>query len=125
MLRFACALFLFVTCLTAADVTGKWAGQLSPTDGSNDRPQSCYMVLKQVDQTVTGTAGPDESHQSPITSGKVEGDKFTFVISTGKGSMSFEMTPNGDRMEGQVKMTRDGDTQEGNVVVKRLGPERP
>jgi hypothetical protein len=40
----------------------------------------------------------------------------------GKGSMSFEMTPNGDRMEGQVKMTRDGDTQVGNIVVKRLGP---
>ena len=122
MLRFPCALFLFVTCLTAADVTGKWVGQLSSPNGSNERPQSCYMVLKQVDQTVTGTAGPDESHQSPIASGKVEGDKFTFVISMGKGSMSFEMTPNGDRMEGQAKMTRDGDTQVGNIVVKRLGP---
>jgi hypothetical protein len=122
MLRFPCALLLLVTCLTAADVTGKWAGQLSPMDGSNERPQACYIVLKQVDQTVTGTAGPDESHQSPITSGKVEGNKFTFILSMGKGSMLFEMTPNGDRMEGQVKMTRDGDTQVVNIAVKRLVP---
>jgi hypothetical protein len=121
MLRFPCALFVLVTCLTAADVTGKWVGQFSSTNGSKERSQSCYMVLKQVDQEVTGTAGPDESHQSPIASGKIEGDKFTFVISMGKGSMSFEMTPNGDRMEGQVKMTRDGDTQVSNVVVKRVG----
>jgi hypothetical protein len=122
MFRLTFVSLLLMTAVNTVDVTGTWAGQISRRDDSGQAVDGCYLILRQVDQVVTGTAGPDENHQIPIANGKVEGDTISFVLSTGQGSMSFEITTTGDQLDGWVKMTRDSDTEVGKFSAKRKQP---
>ena len=65
-----CALPIF-----AANVTGKWTAEDKDPDGN---PSTITYVFKQEGTQLTGTVTiPDET--SNISSGKVDGDKISFV----------------------------------------------
>jgi hypothetical protein len=88
------ALFLALCAVAyafAADVTGKWTGQLTGPDG-NSFPIN--YTFKQDGAKLTGsTQGPD-GNTIEIADGKVEGDTITFSISFegGQGTMKISNT---------------------------------
>jgi hypothetical protein len=104
------ALVLFVVLVWAfptlaygavVDFSGKWSGS-SPEMGA------VYAVLKQEGTTLTGSAGPSESKQLPITTGKVAGDHLTFEVRMGGGTMSFDLTGAGSELRGRYECLRTG-----------------
>jgi hypothetical protein len=112
-------LVLVVTMLIsayAADVTfsGKWLGS------SPDMGAMC-AVLKQEGTTLTGSAGPSEAKQFPITTGKVEGDRLTFEVKMAGGTIRFDLTSTTSELRGTMRLFEDdGNTASASVVLKRV-----
>ena len=104
--------------LMAADASGKWTGQLIPSDGDGSgRP--ALLVLKQDGVTLTGTVGPDASEQHPIQNGKVENGKLTFEVPREGMLMKFALKQDGDEMTGDIEREREGQKQTAKLSVKR------
>ena len=104
--------------LFAGDATGKWTGQLVPSDGDGSgRP--AHLVLKQEGTKLTGTAGPDAGEQHTIQNGKAEDGVLTFEISQGASVMKFTLRQDGDELNGDISRQREGQTQTAKLSVKR------
>jgi hypothetical protein len=69
-------MFCITFAASAADVTGKWSGEITTQRG----PQAVNMELKQSGNTLTGTVA-GRGGDVPITDGKVDGDTITFSTS--------------------------------------------
>ena len=94
-------ILLFAGSLFAADVSGKWEGQVPARDGQ----VNATFVFKVDGDKITGTmTGPQG--EAPLQEGKVSGDKISFSTTGGNAKILFEGTASGD----QLKMTR---TREG------------
>lgn len=98
LLALAFSLLALAGSALAADVTGKWTGQMATPDG-NSFPIA--YTLKQDGMKVTGTTdGPGGTVE--IKEGKVDGEKVSFhiVFEGGQGSMKISMnaTVMGDEM---------------------------
>jgi hypothetical protein len=95
------AILLFASSLSAADVSGKWSGEVPARDG-----QVTTTFLFKVDgDKLTGTMTRPQG-EVPLQDGKVMGDKISFTAPGGNAKMIFEGSISGD----QLKMTR---TREG------------
>src|SRR5262245_58600788 len=73
ILGFALALFVAASTVSAfqakpVDVTGVWKGTFTQTGG---QAGGAHIDLKQKGADITGTAGPAEDRQQPISNGKV------------------------------------------------------
>jgi hypothetical protein len=100
-----------------ADFSGKWSGS-SP---DKDSMGPVYAILRQEGSTLTGSAGPSESKQFPITSGKVDGDRLAFEIKMGGGTIRFDLTGAASELRGTAQILEDdGHTASANVVFKRV-----
>jgi hypothetical protein len=102
--------------LVAADATGKWTGQLIPSEGSAG---PAHLVLKQDGIALTGTAGPNEGEQHSIQNGKAEGGTITFEVTSGEALMKFMLKQEGDEIKGDVTREREGQKQTAKLEVKR------
>ena len=117
MRLFLLASILFVLSAIAADLSGRWSGEIL-TDGET---HSLYFVLKQDGNTLTGSGGPDESEQHPMQNGKVEsGGRMIFDVPVAKGVFHFELSPDGDGLKGNVEVRTKERTRSGTVLVKRV-----
>ena len=104
-------LYLFLLAaiaLRAADLTGKWTGAAK---GIEDEGHSAVLHLKQSGTEISGTAGPSEDQQWPITKGKVDGDKITFQLPTDGPVVKFELNLVDDHMKGKATFDLDGNPQ--------------
>jgi hypothetical protein len=117
---------VFVLCLTIAlalaawadDVSGKWSGSFTP---EGQQAGTAFLVLKQSGSTLSGTAGPDESQQWPITNGKVEGNKLTGVTTSPEGATyKFVLTADGDHITGNLEVGMSGQSMKATLDVKRV-----
>ena len=96
-----CLIAVFAMTVLAADVTGKWTGSFSP-EGQD--PSNAIVFLKQTGTSVTGSAGPDEGQQWPLTNGKLVGNKLTGEVSSPDGMVfKLDLTLEGDRISGDVR----------------------
>lgn len=116
------ALTLLVLALAwtalAADVSGKWSGSFTP-EGMD--AGTAFLILKQSGATLSGTAGPDESQQWPITNGKVDGNTLTGVATNPDGvTYKFTLTVDGDRIKGNIEVAAGGQTMKAVLDVKRV-----
>ena len=102
--------------LSAADMTGTWTGTLTP-ENRDEGP--ALVILKQSGDTVTGTAGPDESERHEIANGKVAGDRITFEVPREHGTMYFVLILEGDKLSGHITRERDGQQQTAKLNLKR------
>ena len=102
--------------LPAADATGKWKGTLIP---ENRDAGPALVILKQTGDTVTGTAGPDESERNEIANGNVTGDRITFEVPRENGTMRFVLILEGDTLSGHATRERDGQQQTAKLNLKR------
>ena len=115
-----CTLLTAVFAMTAlaADVTGKWAGSFAP-EGQD--PSNAVVFLKQTGTSVTGSAGPDDGQQWPLSDGKLVGNKLTGTVSSPDGMIfKLDLTLEGDHIKGDVLMTHDGETMKGKIDVTRV-----
>jgi hypothetical protein len=104
-------------CASAADVSGKWLGSSPGNKGAG----TVFAVLRQDGAKLTGSAGPGESRQLPITTGTVEGDHLTFEVKMGGGTIHFDLTNIMSELRGTMQIVEDdGHTANSNVVLKRI-----
>jgi len=109
---------LMSVCASAADFSGKWSG--SSPDSKSVR--AVYAVLRQDGTTLTGSAGPSESRQFPIATGKVDGDHLVFEVKMGGGVIRFDLTAVASELKGSMQLSEDGGqhTDNANIVLKRI-----
>jgi hypothetical protein len=94
--------FLLASILVAADVSGKWMGEV-PARGTETR--TATFVFKAEGDKLTGTmTGPQG--EVALQDGKVSGDTISFSSTGGNAKILFEGKVAGD----EIKMTR---TREG------------
>jgi hypothetical protein len=109
------ALFLLgTTLLSAADVTGKWTGEVEGRNGK--RPIT--MNLKADGATLTGTVTARNA-DTPISDGKIDGDNISFAMTfegnNGKVTINYKGTVSGD----EIKFTRTMGERTTDFTVKR------
>ena len=119
MKTLACTVLLALCAMTAfaADVTGKWSGTFTP-EGGNQSP--ALVILKQTGDTITGSAGPDDSQQWPMSNGKIDGTKITCDVTSPDGIvLKIALTLDGDKMKGDAAMTREGQSMKAVLELTR------
>jgi len=108
---------LFAMTAMAADVTGKWSGSFVP-EGQD--PSGAFVILKQAGSTLTGSAGPDEGQQWPLTNGKITGNKITGEVTSPEGMIfKLDLVLEGDHIKGDANATRDGQPMKAKVELTR------
>ena len=88
-----------------ADVTGKWEGSLTATrsDGSKHE-DTVLLMLKQKDNTISGSIGGGENDQHAITTGTIDGDKVVIVARHAENGREYrlELTLKNEELNGTV-----------------------
>lgn len=120
-----CNALVILTLLTpafASDISGKWSGSSQDSSG----PGNVYAILKQDGTNLSGSAGPSESHQFPITTGKVDGDHVTFDVKMRGGMIRFDVTGGMSELKGTMRIDENGGhTAHSSVILKRVMKEAP
>jgi hypothetical protein len=105
MLKTICIACFAIAMLTitarAADVTGKWSGQVP----SRGEAAAATFTFKVDGDKLTGTMTSPQG-EVPLQEGKVSGDQISFAMTGGNAKILFSGTVAGD----EIKMTR---TREG------------
>jgi len=121
MKLFLCAFLTALIAFTAAaaDVSGKWSGTYTFENGDSG---VAFMVLKQANSTVSGTAGPGEEQQWTVQNGKIAGDKLTLELQSPADGVLYkiELTVSGDSLKGSVSAGQGGQTMKGKLEVARV-----
>jgi hypothetical protein len=109
----AVALLTPVACL-AADITGKWVGEMGGEF-------TMTFNFKQEGDKLTGTADGPGGAPLQIQNGKVDGNKISFTVSMdGQMNIAHEGTINGDEINLTIKMDGGpGGGPPGPIKLKR------
>jgi hypothetical protein len=110
--------------LYAADITGKWTTEFDSQVGK----QSYTFDFKVEGTKLTGMAissikGPDGSAvneaKTPITEGKIEGDKVSFVENLSYTGMDLKIVYTGTISGNEIKFSRTVSDQPGETFVAK------
>jgi hypothetical protein len=111
----ALGLVFFAASALAADVDGKWTGNITTPDG--EAPVS--LTLKADGATLTGTTtGPDGS-ETKIADGKIDGNNLSFSVTFDFGGMPLTIGYKGVLAGNQIKFTLDVFGMPMELVVKK------
>ena len=117
LLTIAVLAALATAMLLAADISGKWSGEM-PGRGGDVTPTT--FTFKVEGDKLTGTmTGPQGD--IPIQEGKVSGDHISFSTTLDFGGNSIKLLYKGTVTEDQIKMTREreGSGQAREFTIKR------
>ena len=122
MKTFLCLSILLLAAMTlsAADISGKWAGTFTATGGGETHEETAFVVFQQKGTELTGSAGGDESHQFPILKGKIEGNKITFEVQSDGPLYKCNLILAGDHIKGDVTVVQEGQSIQAKVDVTRV-----
>jgi hypothetical protein len=100
----------------AADVTGKWTGNMQTPNGDF----ALEFTFKQDGNALTGSVQGPQGEPTPISDGKVEGDKLSFTVKVGDGQMVIhhEGTISGDTIKLSSKSDQ-GDFPGGGITLTK------
>ncbi|MCX6627332.1 MAG: hypothetical protein NTW28_06855 [Candidatus Solibacter sp.] len=109
---------VMLSCLTvanAADLGGKWKGEMKTSNGDGLEINFNFQVTgEKLTGTVTNTYGEEQ-----ITEGTVKGDSISFIILAGGGQ--FKITYKGKVVGEDLKFNVTiGDMGEGELTAKRV-----
>jgi hypothetical protein len=108
----------------AEDLTGKWSGSFVITMDSNPpREDVVHMVATHKGTDLTGSVGPNENEQLPISNGKIvttkeggkELTKVTFQAVADGATIHFDLALIDGHLKGKAKAEHDGHTM--SVVI--------
>ena len=119
MKKLICCFVLSAIALLA-DVTGKWTGTFTHSEGGDSKSDTAYASLKQTGNEITGTAGPSAEQQFQIKKGSIAGNKITLEIQADEGSFKLSLTVDGDHMIGDV----EGQGPDGQKMLAKLDLKR-
>jgi hypothetical protein len=115
-LAFALAFALLAVCAYAADLTGKWTGQMAGMGGD---PMNLTFVFKQDGAKLTGTVESPMGAPMEFKDGKVDGNKFSFAVNAEGGmNVKHEGTINGDEIKMSAKF-EGGEISPMELTLKR------
>ena len=114
-------LLLAAMTLSAADISGKWSGSFTTTgpDGQTQH-DTAFVILQQKGTELTGSGGPDESRQWPISKGKIEGNKITFEVQSDGPLFKVAVMLVGDHIKGDVTVEQEGGAGKATVDMTRV-----
>ena len=115
---------LLAATLTAADISGKWAGNIEVEDTSGGAAINATVRAEfdQKAEAVTGKIGRENEEYEAIQNGKlVDGKRLVFEVSypDANGAFKFELVLDGDRLEGKMTGEMDGGPITGKVRLAR------
>jgi Domain of unknown function (DUF4440) len=89
---------------TAPDLSGRWSGALDIIQANGSvEPNNSLFLLKQDHNTLTGTAGDSEAHQSPIANGSIAGSHAQFdVVVNPQITVHFDLEIDGNHLHGSA-----------------------
>jgi hypothetical protein len=116
LIRVATLVAFATAAAWAADVTGKWSGQMSGPNGE----MSLTANFKQDGTKLTGTMDGPGGEPMQIQDGKVEGDKIVFAVAFNDMKIVHEGTVKGDEITLQIKMDGSPGDGPGPIKLKRL-----
>ena len=123
-MRTLICLLAVAACACAADVTGKWAGnvEIATPQGEAERHPITFE-LRQSGHELTGALASD-GRESQIKNGKVEGHAVTFQVQPGDEGPTWtvKLTLAGDDLNGDASAERDGETRKAKLTLKRSPP---
>ena len=110
----AILLLVFLTTASAADLSGKWKGDMKTPDGGTLEINFNFQVNgEKLTGTVANTYGEEQ-----ITDGSVKGDAISFIIMAGG---EFKLTYKGQVVGEEIKFhVTIGDMGEGDLTAKRV-----
>jgi hypothetical protein len=98
------ALCVLLATALAADISGTWKGSMDMMGQSMD----LSFTFKADGNTFTGTTVGPQGQESPISDGKIDGDKISFVVkTTGKMEMTIKYNGTLKGEEMTLKMSFD------------------
>jgi hypothetical protein len=119
-----CLTLVASTVLAATDISGKWIGTIAVADDSSgttiDTP--VRAEFEQKSNLLSGKIGRREEDQTEsIRNGKVDGKKILFEVTSAEtmGAVKFDLTLEGDRIEGRMLGSMDSGPITGKVHLVR------
>ena len=105
----------------SSDLTGKWAGKMTRTAPDGTTQTIDFMFdLKQKDNVITGTVGPNAERQWPIEKGTVDGSNVKFQVQQPDGPMrTFTLKLVKDRLQGEMLAELQGQSFTAKVDAGR------
>lgn len=116
---------LWTIPLAANDISGRWTGIIEVADLSSGTTINTPVKAEfsQKSNLVSGKIGrtADEEPEA-IRNGKIEGDRFSFEVLSPEatGTVKFELTVNGNRLEGMMKGAIEIGPISGKVHLTRV-----
>jgi hypothetical protein len=106
----------------AADITGKWTADMQMPGGGDS--MQIVFTFNQDGATFTGTVLSPQGDPTPISDGKIDGDKISFKVSFNGMTIDHEGTINeaGDEIKLSTK-SDSGDFPAMEMTLKRVKPE--
>jgi hypothetical protein len=118
-IRIACFLALLLSLAMAADISGKWTGDM-PGRGGDTSPTTFNFKVdgEKLGGTMTGPQG-----DIPLQEGKVAGNQISFSTTLDFGGNSVKIVYKGTVNGDQIKMAREreGSGQPREYTIKRSG----
>jgi len=112
---FLLLVLLYAVPARAADVDGKWSGNVSTPNGD----VAVGFDLKADGAALTGSMTGPDGMPIPIKNGKIDGNKIAFLVSLDFGGMPFELNYTGLVSASEIKMTMDVAGMPFEFVVKK------
>jgi len=110
--------------IAGADISGKWSGSIEVADGASGTSVNTPVraEFEQKASLISGKIGRREDEQTEaIRNGKVEGKKISFEVTSPEtqSAMKFNLTLEGDQLQGEMKGTVDTGEIVGKVRLIR------
>jgi hypothetical protein len=105
---------------TQTDLTGTWSGSFDMNIDGNVQNDTAHMVLKQKGDELTGTVGPNEGQQWPISAGgKFIGGEAKFDVQSDGPLVHFTLKLVEGHLKGDANAEMDGRKFSAKVDVQR------
>jgi opacity protein-like surface antigen len=111
----ALVLLVFACTAVAADVDGKWVGNVSTPNG--DFPMS--FTFKADGATLTGSMAGMDGMDNPIKDGKVDGANIAFSVDLDFGGQAVTLNYKGVVTAEEIKFEGEAGGQVFELVVKK------
>jgi len=115
-----CLLLLGALTLVAADLSGKWHGNLAGTTSDGEaRSDELQLDLKVDGHNVSGTLSVNPDHPFTIRNGRLDDGKLTFEVLM-EDPVAFNLVYDGNRIRGNAVGTfKGGEKISAKVDLKR------
>lgn len=110
-------IFVLVRFAFAQDLSGRWAGTFRAEGGEHGVPQ--LFFLKQDGRHITGSGGPDESEQYPISNGAVTGRRVHMEVTTAQAQFFYDLSEIGDDLRGSLEIRTLNNVVKATVSLKK------